>query len=153
MRRKRRAIIFEVPWRKIRRPATNTLQPVRCARAIAQAYHLQGVIHGGGKIADRTQMAKNLGFTLSRLSQNLDLLLLAPDIQEEVLFFVTRNGREVVTEKELRQIVRIRDWEDQGAKWKELLKAGTAMTSSTAQSAAIEEASHAETADLHSYSI
>ena len=152
MKRKRRAIIFEVPWRKIRRPATNTLQPVRCARAIAQAYHLQGVIHGGGKIADRTQMAKNLGFTLSRLSQNLDLLLLAPDIQEEVLFFVTRNGREVVTEKELRQIVRIRDWEDQRAKWKER-KAGTAMTSPTAQSAAIEEASRAEPADLHSYAI
>ena len=82
----------------------------------------------------------------------MDLLLLAPDIQEEVLFFVTRNGRELVTEKELRQIVRIRDWEDQGARWKEL-KAGTAMTSPTAQSAAIEEAGHSEPADLHSYAI
>ena len=152
MRRKRRAIIFEVPWRKIRRPATNTLQPVRCARAIAQAYHLQGVIYGGGKIADRTQMAKNLGFTLSRLSQNLDLLLLAPDIQEEVLFFVTRNGREVVTEKELRQIVRIRDWEDQGAKWKEVKEGMVSMKAAT-PSASTESASHAEPTDLHSYAI
>ncbi len=49
----------------------------------------------------------------------MNLLQLAPDIQEEILFLpVTERGRDVVTEKDLRTIVALADWERHRLKWK-----------------------------------
>ena len=65
-----------------------------------------------------TTLAREVGMTKSRLSQLLDLTLLAPDIQEEVLMTVGRpDERQPITERMLRRIVREADWEDQRRMW------------------------------------
>jgi DNA invertase Pin-like site-specific DNA recombinase len=53
----------------------------------------------------------------ARITQLLDLLLLAPDIQEELLFTEVPPGRDPVTEHDLRQVVRTPLWADQRAMW------------------------------------
>jgi len=39
-----------------------------------------------GQVRDQAEVARKLGFTRARLTHRLDLLLLAPDVQEQVLF-------------------------------------------------------------------
>jgi hypothetical protein len=40
----------------------------------------------GTEFADFADMARQLGFTRARVTQPMDLLLLAPEVQEEILF-------------------------------------------------------------------
>jgi hypothetical protein len=70
-----------------------------------------------GEIRDRTELAARFGFTRARITQLLDLLLLAPDIQEEILFAEVPRGRDQVHEHALRQIVRASPWSEQRALW------------------------------------
>jgi hypothetical protein len=48
----------------------------------------------------------------------MDLNLLAPEIQEEILF-LTKSGRgqELMSERELRQIVAMHGWKEQRRMW------------------------------------
>ena len=46
--------------------------------------------------------------------------LLAPDIQEELLFLEVEEGVERVTERALRDVVAVDDWEEQRRRWREL---------------------------------
>ena len=56
-----------------------------------------------------------------RLTQIMNLLCLAPDIQEEILFLPpTKRGRDAVTEKQLRPIAAIPSWSRQRQMWREL---------------------------------
>ena len=49
--------------------------------------------------------------TRARLTQIMNLLQLAPDIQEEILFLpLTEWGRDLVTERDLRPIAALADW-------------------------------------------
>jgi hypothetical protein len=52
--------------------------------------------------------------TRARLTQIMDLLLLAPDLQEQILELprVTR-GRDPVTEREIRAVAKLPCWRDQ----------------------------------------
>jgi len=50
----------------------------------------------------------------------MNLLLLAPDIQEEVLALEFPAGREPITERTLRRLLKSLVWEDQRARWAEL---------------------------------
>ena len=50
----------------------------------------------------------------------MNLLLLAPDIQEEVLALEYPAGREPITERTLRRLLESLVWEDQRALWAEL---------------------------------
>ena len=50
----------------------------------------------------------------------MNLLLLAPDIQEEVLALEFSVGREPVTERTLRRVLASLCWEDQWAAWAKL---------------------------------
>jgi hypothetical protein len=43
----------------------------------------------------------------------MDLLLPAPDIQEEILFLEVRSGGGGPTERDLRRVVAAADWEEQ----------------------------------------
>lgn len=58
--------------------------------------------------------------TRARLTQLMNLLLLAPDIQEEVLALEYPAGRELITERTLRRLLESLVWEDQRALWAEL---------------------------------
>ena len=55
----------------------------------------------------------------------MDLLLLAPEIQEEVLFLPeARMGRDAITLKQMRAVCAAADWETQGQLWVALLETG-----------------------------
>jgi hypothetical protein len=54
-------------------------RPAKVARMLALAHHLQSAIDRG-LVADRAAVARKLGLTRARVTQLLDLLLLAPDL-------------------------------------------------------------------------
>jgi len=83
--------------------------PANVAALLALAHHVQRLIDAG-RIADRAEVARRLHWTRARISQVMDLLLLAPDIQEEVLFLEAGTH---VTERGLRAVVRHEAWRDQ----------------------------------------
>lgn len=64
--------------------------------------------------------ARHHGLTRARLTQLMNLLLLAPDIHEEVLALEYPAGREPITERTLRRLLESLLWEDQWALWAEL---------------------------------
>lgn len=59
-------------------------QVPRIARTLALAHRMQRMIDDGD-VADQAELARLLGFTRARVTQILDLTLLAPEIQEEIL--------------------------------------------------------------------
>ena len=76
---------------------------------LALAHRLQDAI-AQGKYRDRAELARQLGFTRARVTQILDLLLLAPDIQEQILFMDAVDGQEPMSERGLREILRDGNW-------------------------------------------
>lgn len=66
-------------------------------------------------------MARALGFTRARVSQIMGLLLLAPNIQEEILFLEVAPGAQPISERALRDtLLRSLDWGDQRRAWEKL---------------------------------
>jgi hypothetical protein len=56
-----------------------------------------------GTVGSYAELARLAGVTRARMTQIMNLLLLAPDIQEEILFLPrTVRGRDAVTERDLR---------------------------------------------------
>ena len=89
-------------------------RPLRVARTLALGHKLQQLLDDG--VADtHAELAERLGFTASRVSQLIELTLLAPDIQEAVLFMESRGGRDAVVERELLRVARARGWREQRA--------------------------------------
>lgn len=100
------------------------LRPLRVARMLALAHECEALI-ASRVVADRTELAGVLGFTKARVIQLMDLTLLAPDIQEEILIAEVEPGRDVVTERALRSLVRHAEWARQRRCWGELRHAWT----------------------------
>ncbi len=91
----------------------------RVARLMALAIRLDHLIQSG-EVADQAELARVGHVTRARLTQIMNLLQLAPDIQEEILFLpVTERGRDAVTERDLRPIAAIVAWKTQLVTWKE----------------------------------
>jgi hypothetical protein len=99
-------------------PPTPARRPARVAQALALAHRLQAAIDRGD-YRDRAELAHQLGFTRARVTQLLDLLLLAPDIQERVLDLEAVDGVEPIAERALRVIVRHESWAEQRRAWRE----------------------------------
>ncbi len=91
-------------------------RPLRVARMLALAHECEALI-AAGVVADRAELAGVLGFTRARVTQLLDLTLLAPDIQEELLVAEVEPGRDPVTEHSMRALVRHVGWREQRAAW------------------------------------
>jgi len=100
-------------------PVPTVRRPAKVARLLALAHHIQDAIDRG-VVADRAAAARQLGFTRARLTQLLDLTLLAPEIQEVVLELEAINGEEPTYERRLRRIVRFTNWRGQRKAWKKL---------------------------------
>lgn len=91
--------------------------PTRAARLVALAHRIDGLVRSG-EFRDLAQVAAAAGLTRARVSQIADLALLAPDIQEELLFMErAERGREAVGEKKLRALVREVSWARQRVLW------------------------------------
>ena len=82
-----------MPARTSPRPREKAPHPV--AVALARAHKLQARIDSG-EFEGRAELARALGFTTARVLQLLDLTLLVPDIQEEVLGLRGGVGRDGV---------------------------------------------------------
>jgi hypothetical protein len=71
-----------------------------------------------GVVADQAELARLGRVSRARLTQIMNLLQLAPDIQEEILFLpCVERGREPVSERDLRLIAAEVDWEGQRGMW------------------------------------
>jgi predicted XRE-type DNA-binding protein len=95
-------------------PPAPVPRPARVAVMLALAHQIQRAIEGG-KLANQAEAARRLGLTRARLSQLLDLTLLAPDIQERVLFLEAGAGTQPLGERVLRRVVRLSSWVEQRA--------------------------------------
>ena len=94
----------------------------RVARLMALAIKINGLIETGA-IADQAEAARIGHVTRARMTQIMNLLLLAPDIQEQILNLPrVKRGRDPVVENHLRPIVCERCWEKQRAMWLDTAK-------------------------------
>jgi len=85
-------------------------------QVLALAHHLLVAIDRG-LVADRAAVARMLGLTRARVTQLLDLLLLAPDLQEAVLPLEAVDGAEPLAERALRTVAHAGSWVDQRAEF------------------------------------
>ena len=92
----------------------------RVARLMALAIKNDGLIQSGA-ITDQAEAARLGHVSRARMTQIMNLLLLAPDIQDQVLNLPrTVRGHDRIAETHLRSIVREIDWGRQREKWVEL---------------------------------
>jgi hypothetical protein len=90
----------------------------RVARLLALAHKFERLI-GQGTIPDYAALARLGHVSRARISQIVNLLSLAPDIQEAILFLpLTVRGRDAVRLRQLQALTRILDWSEQRALWR-----------------------------------
>ncbi|NRD63941.1 hypothetical protein HRD49_19500 [Corallococcus exiguus] len=94
-------------------------RPAHAAGMLALAHHVESAIERG-LMASAADVASQLGFTRARVTHLLDLRLLAPDIQEEVLFLEAVDGEEPLSERVLRAVAHAGTWEVQRERWREV---------------------------------
>ncbi len=93
----------------------------RVSRLMALALRLERLLKDG-EVADYADLARLGHVTRARVTQIMNLLNLAPDIQEELLFLPrTVKGRDPIRERRLRPIAAVLDWRKQRRMWKQLL--------------------------------
>lgn len=90
-----------------RTEATAADGPSRAALMLALAHYMQRQIDRG-ELTNQATAAKHLRVTRARLSQILDLLLLAPDIQEQIVI-----GDASSSERDLRNVTATFCWKSQ----------------------------------------
>lgn len=93
-------------------------RPLRVARLLALGHQIQRLVDAGETPAE---VASRLGFSRARISQLMDLALLAPDIQARILGMENAGGRDAVTERELRAVLRHRAWREQQSAFRALV--------------------------------
>ena len=92
----------------------------RVARLLALAHHFQALLKEG-VFGSQTELAQVAGLTKARITQIMNLLFLAPDIQEEILFLPrVIKRRDSVTERELREVLKTLMWSEQRVRWTNL---------------------------------
>ena len=90
------------------------------ARLLALAHHFERLL-AEGIVPTQGELAELAGVTRPRVTQILNLLLLAPDVQEELLFLpAAERGLEPITERTLRYVLRTPVWSEQRARWAEI---------------------------------
>lgn len=95
----------------------------RVARLMALAIRCEELVRTG-EVADYAELARLGHVTRARMSQICNLLNLAPDIQEEILFLPrTTRGRDPIVERDIRSICTEADWAKQRRLWRSLLAA------------------------------
>lgn len=93
----------------------------RVSRLMALAIKMDGLIRSGA-VPDQADIARIGHVTRARVTQILNLTLLAPDIQEAILFLPrVRRGRDPLRETHLREVAALADWSGQRRKWAQVL--------------------------------
>lgn len=92
----------------------------RIARLMALAIRFEGLL-AGGEVNDYADLARLGHVTRARVTQIMNLLNLAPDIQEELLFLPpVEAGRDTIKEWQVRPIAAEPDWRKQRKGWRTL---------------------------------
>ena len=116
------------PIQSRRRPETAVAQATervpRITRLLALALKFEEMIRSG-VVGNYTVMAELGQVSRSRVSQVTNLLNLAPDIQEEILFLRPEEAERLHTsELSVRKLSGILEWGEQRAHWRRLREAG-----------------------------
>lgn len=94
----------------------------RVARLMALAIRFDQLIRDG-VVADQAELARLGHVSRARLTQIMNLLNLAPDIQEEVLHLpAVERGPDPISERDLRPIAAVADWGRQRRMWRDRCK-------------------------------
>jgi len=103
-------------------PAVEPGRVPRIARLMALAIRFERLLRDG-VVASYTELAALGHVTRPRVSQIMNLLQLAPDIQEEILFLPrTARGRDPLQPRQLQPIAAVLDWRTQRQLWRELVR-------------------------------
>ena len=104
--------------RRATRAATGRVP--RVARMLAFAHKIDGMIRTG-ELRDLADASRACGVTRARMTQIANLLLLAPEIQAAILDLpLVTNGRDPISERQLRPIVAEPGWDRQLVLWNEV---------------------------------
>ncbi|QDU39710.1 hypothetical protein Mal4_40560 [Maioricimonas rarisocia] len=94
----------------------------RVARLMALAIRFERLLHEG-VVADQPALARLAHVSQPRITQIMNLLHLAPDIQEELLLLPrVRSGRDPIHEKMLRPVAAEVDWGRQRELWRAIVR-------------------------------
>lgn len=94
----------------------------RIARLMALAIRFDGLLQEG-IVTDQSELARLGHVTQPRMTQIMNLLHLAPDIQEELLFLPrVTDGRDPIHEKMLRPITKMVSWSEQRRMWRRMVR-------------------------------
>ena len=92
----------------------------RVTRLMALAIRFDKLIQAG-EVADYSELAHLGHVTRARVTQIMNLLMLAPDIQEELLFLSrVTGGRDPIHLRQLQPIALVPDWRKQRKMWGDL---------------------------------
>jgi hypothetical protein len=92
------------------------------SKLMALAIRFDGLVREG-VVTDQAELARLGHVSRARVTQIMNLLHLAPDIQEDVLFLPrVERGKEPIQERHLRPIAAVPDWRKQRRMWNELVK-------------------------------
>lgn len=92
----------------------------RVTRLMALAIRFDQLIRDG-EVRDLADIARLGHVTRARVTQIMNLLHLAPDIQESILFLPhVEQGRDPFTERDLRPVAALADWRKQRVAWREI---------------------------------
>ena len=114
--------VVSVDFRENRAPRA-TVAPKgripRVARLLALTHRIDRMVREGA-FRDLADAARAMGVTRARVTQVVNLTLLAPEIQDAVLNLpLVTNGRDPVSERQLRAIVAEPVWDRQIEMWEE----------------------------------
>lgn len=116
VQRGQQKIAKEVPVRK----SVEAGRIPRISRLMALAIRYDGLLRDG-VVRNQSELARLAHVTQPRMTQILNLLHLAPDIQEEILFLPrVTEGKGRIHEKMLRPIATEVDWGRQREMWEEV---------------------------------
>jgi hypothetical protein len=94
----------------------------RVSRLMALAHRFDRLLREG-VVNDYGELARLGHVTRARISQIMNLLHLAPDIQEAILFIApVKQGRDPLVLRDLQPIASIADWKTQRKKWGDVLR-------------------------------
>ncbi|MEI8197238.1 MAG: hypothetical protein WCI73_15175 [Phycisphaerae bacterium] len=93
----------------------------RLARLMALAIHFEDLLRSG-QVKDLADLARLGHVTRARVTQIMNLRLLAPDIQESLLALpLTKAGSDPIHEWQVRPIAAELNWQKQRGKWRSTL--------------------------------
>ncbi len=105
----------------------------RVARLLALAIRYEQLLHAG-HVRDYRELSQLGKVSRARITQIMNLRLLAPDVQEAILFLGTHGTHhDPISERDLRPIVAEVRWSRQRAMWAQLAQARSLPNQSASQ--------------------